>query len=353
MRTPTAILTTLFAIGCAPIGGPHRGPGGDGPDAGTAEACTDPVTKTMDVTLSAADTAPSGLPTSGCWKLQGKLTVSGAANSLAKLGDLREVTDLVIDGAPIERIDSMNPVNVTHSILIQNTTALAGLSNITVPSDATCLSYVQSVSVVNNAALTSLGGIANLHCVSGAVTIQNNAKLTSAMLDSVIRLEGGLLIQDNTVLTEISLQKLQSITSDLVIRHNTALTTIDAMPAIQYLHGSVVIDNNAALTTLPTAMTDPMPYVEGNLTITSNPKLTNIGQFSHFRGANLAINVSNNTALDYCTQARAVGCCVPHNGTAEIHNNKNTGNCSVNSWCHDDPTVWNAMGGNCYSWTTN
>jgi hypothetical protein len=343
--TTTAVLGTVFVIGCAPIGQPYHGGGDDpGVDGGTQESvCNDLVTKTMDLTLSGSSSSYTNLPT-GCWKLDGKLTVSGSVASLADLGDLRGVADLVIDSAPLARIDTKSPLQVTRSIDIRNTTKLTDLANLAIPDDVTCLSYLASVSIVANSALTSLGGLGQLRCVSGSVTIQNNVNLTSIALDHARRLEGGLTIQDNTALTQLSLAALESVSQDLVIRHNVALTSVAAMPALQYLHGSVIIDNNTALTTLPSAMGTTPPVVEGALAITANPKLTNLGQFAHLSGVNTTISVSNNGQLDFCA-AREVGCCVPHNGNALIQNNKNSSCNGPHSWCYD------AQGGACYGYT--
>lgn len=341
--TATAMLCSLVAIGCAPIGQPHHGDDEPGPDAGTASStCNDIVTKTMDLTVSGSTSSYNNLPTS-CWKLNGKLTVSGSVDSLAKLGDLRGVQDLVIDGAPLARIDTKMPLEVTRSIDIHNTTALTGLANLAVPNDATCLSYLASVSITGNSALTSLGGLSQLRCVSGPVAIQNNVKLTAIDLAQAKRFEGGLLVQDNTAATQLSLTALESVTGDLTIRHNAALTSIGMMPSLKYLHGSLVVDDNDALTALPSSMGSAPPVIEGSLTITGNARLTDVGQFSHFSGVDVTITVSNNSQLDFCP-AREVGCCVPHNGTALIQNNKNT-TCGTHSWCYE------AQGNACYAYS--
>jgi hypothetical protein len=342
MRTPTIAMVCSLLIGCAPLGKSRNPPGSDGPDAGTTDkTCNvdDMVSKTMDLTYSGT---ANNLPT-GCWKLNGKLTISGAATSLEKLGDLRGVSDLVIDGAMLTKIDTAMPLKVTRSIDIKNTTALTDLSNIELPDDVTCLTYLASVSVVANSALTDLGGVGKVHCVSGPTIIQNNVNLTAIALDQAQRLEGGLTIQDNTKVTSLSLAALQSVTGDINITHNVALTTMAPMPALQYLHGGLIVTNNSALVSLPSALGTTSPVVEGALTVTQNPKLTDLGQLSHLRGADGLITVSNNASLTLCV-AQDVGCCVPHNDTpqAQITNNK-TNTCGSRSWCYD------AQGG-CYNY---
>lgn len=341
-RSPSAtVMLCSLLIGCAPLGKTRTPPGEDGPDAGTTDKTCDEsaiVTKTMDLTFSGT---ANNLPT-GCWKLNGKLTISSSVDSLAKLGDLRGVTDLVIDGAALKTIDSALPLEVTRSIDIKNTTALTDLSNIKVPNDVTCLTYLASVSVVANSALTNLGGVGQIRCVSGPTIIQNNVNLTAITLDQAQRLEGGLTVQDNTRATSLSLAALTSVTGDLVITHNVALATIAPMPSLQYLHGSVTITNNDVLLSLPSAMGSNRPVVEGTLTVSGNPKLTTLGQLSHLGGADGLITVSNNSSLDYC-EARAAGCCIPHNGNAVITNNKNT-SCGTHSWCYAD------QGNACYGY---
>src|SRR5512134_3138633 len=93
MRTTIkALLCSVLATACAPIGEP--GNGYDGPDAGvdagSASATCDSIeTRSLDMTVSG--TAAFNNVPSKCWRLAGKLTVSGSAlTSVAQLGDLRE-----------------------------------------------------------------------------------------------------------------------------------------------------------------------------------------------------------------------------------------------------------------------
>ena len=321
MRTTTTAYLSLLVgstIGCAQLGHPG-GRTHEGPDAGTEQATCDQVeTKTMDLAFAGSDMSYAGLPTS-CWKLQGKLTISGSVSSLAKLGDLREVQDLEINGGALTTIDTTSALKVTRTINIHDTTKLADLGKLDIAQDQTCLSYLASVSVVANSALTDLKNLQNVTCVAGAFTIQDNTKLTT-----------------------VSMSKVQSITHGtaldaIVIRHNAALTSIN-MNGLQYLHGSMTIDNNAALTTIG-SMTTTFPAIEGALTITGNTALTDLGTLDHSPGVLSGITITGNTALPYC-QARHVGCCVSHSGTAQI----GQGNTNCGSWCTDQH--------NCYS-TTN
>jgi hypothetical protein len=349
MRT-TALTSSLLALmaagaGCAQIGGGM----GDmtGADAGTeADSCDTPIVKTMDVTLSDATTMKT-IPTTGCWQLKGTLTVSGTATSLAKLGDLRTVDDLVINNAGLASIDTMMPLAVTHSIDVEGNANLASLANVTLPNDASCITYIDSVTVKANPKLTDLGGVANMMCVASAAIISNNVNLTAVHLDQAQRLEGGLEISYNDRMTTLTLGNVQSITHDMIIQNNKALTAFTTLAKLHYMHGSVFIDSNPVLTNLPTEMvTSPSPTVEVNLTITNNATLTQLGAFTKLFGVNGIINITNNAQLDYC-QAQEIGCCVGHNGTAMISSGNKSHTCSTH------PTCWAANGNRCLYGETN
>jgi hypothetical protein len=334
--TLLASLASLTAMACAPIGQKGGDDDGTGPDAGVSDKpCDDPTIKTGNITISGANSTVSNLP-SGCWHLKGSLTVNGSVASLAMLGDLRQVNDLVINGTSLTAIDMAAPLAVTNTVDIENNTKLTSLDGLQLPDDASCLTYLKSLDITANPALTDLGGAAHLMCVSGAVTIQNNVELTEIRLDSAQRLEGGIKIADNTRVTSFSVAA-NSITGDLTIQHNAALTAI-AMPKLHYMHGSIIIDDNDLLTTLPTELMSPAPMVETNLTITNNAKLTELGQFTHLSSVNYVINITNNPQLDYC-EAREIGCCVSHPGTASISTGNKNHTCSTTApkpWCYAD-----------------
>jgi len=325
----TALLAALAVTGCAQLGQPNGG-NNDGPDAGTtAKTCDQPIVKTMNLTLSANDSV-SNLPTA-CWQLNGSLTINGTASSLAKLGDLRQVEDLVINGGALTSIDMSEGLTVTRKLDIENS-KLTSLANITLPDDASCLTYLDSVTVTANPSLTDLGGVAAMMCVSGAVKISNNVNLASIRLDKALRLEGGVEISYNNKLTQLTLQNVTSITGDLVVSNNATLTSFTSLANLKFMHGSVTIDSNALLTTLPTEMQmSPAPTIESSLTITNNAKLTELGAFTKLSGVDLLINISGNSALDVC-EAKAVGCCVYHPGTATLHANSGT-SCGVRPYC--------------------
>src|SRR3954467_15228688 len=268
--TRTALFAAFAATGCAPIGQGNGGGNDNGPAAGTtATTCDQPVVKTMNLTLTGSDSI-GNLPSS-CWRLDGTLTINGSASSLAKLGDLRQVKDLVINGGSLTPINMSEGLTVTRKLDIENS-KLTSLANITLPDDSSCLTYLDSVTVTANPSLTDLGGVAAMTCVSGAVKISNNVNLASIRLDKAQRLEGGVEISYNNKLTQLTFANVTSITGDLVVSNNAALTSFTSLAKLKYMRGSVTIDSNPLLTTLPTEMqTAPAPTIESSLTITNNP----------------------------------------------------------------------------------
>jgi hypothetical protein len=334
MRTTTssALFATLLAVGCAPIGeGANRATRVDAGGSGSADlSCDDIVTKTMDLDFSTSTTL-STLPT-GCWKLDGKLTIDSSVTTLASLGDLRGVSQLVMTGSQLTSLDTPSPLAVSDSIDIENNAKLTDLNNLSVSTDDSCGAYVSTVTVTGNSELTGLGGLNQLRCVSGAATFQNNIAMTTLDLSYAKRLEGGLTIQDNTALTSLKLNQLTSVTEGITIKNNAALTSLGSWAQLQFVHGSLMIDTNAAITTLEGTLPTASIMIEGALTITNNAKLTEVGEFDHLAGAE-TISVSTNAALDYC-EAREIGCCVPHGTeTALIQGNKNTQCNGPSSWC--------------------
>lgn len=327
MRTTTmALFCSLLSGGCvAPVGNPGSGDHGVGPDAGVdtgaaAGTCDELEERTMNLTISGAS-GFTGLPAS-CWKLNGKLTLTGpAVTSLAKLGDLRGVTDLEIDDTALTTIDTKSKLDVTGDIHIHHNDKLADLANI-VPK-----STVDSIVVEHNAALTSLGGLAQAKVVVYGTTIANNPKLATADLGYVQRLEGGLSVRDNAALTTLDLESLQSA-GDVTIANNAALKTITTTSAFTNVHGSLRIENNDALVTLGSF--GHSLVVDLSVIVTGNLRLADVGSLD--RAANVfgAVQITSNSALDP-TKAHDIGCCVP-TGAFTASNNSN-GGCDGNHWC--------------------
>ncbi len=324
----------------------------EAPDAGdgSAAACDNPEIKTMDITVSGSTVSMTAkeMPT-GCWNLKGKLTVSGSAASLKDLlGDLRQVDDLVVTNSMVTKIDTVAPIAVTRTLDIENNTVLTSLANIALPNDASCLTYMASLSVTGNQALTDLGGVSGAMCVAGLTDISNNVELTNVTLDSAARLEGGLKVTYNTRMQSLSFTNLSSV-GPVTITNNDALVTFNTFN-MQNVHGDVMIDSNKLLASLPNpkwiqpaTTTSPALTIDGTLTISNNDALTSVGQWNHIGSVlnshvplgTYAITVKNNKNLDVC-QIREIGCCVAHNDTAQISsgNKGNSCNNGSHSWCY-------------------
>jgi hypothetical protein len=370
MRTTnlSALLASMLAVGCVPIG--SDAPERTRVDAGSGgTATTDANCDTSNITVKSgdfdftSDASLTGLPTS-CWQLSGKLTVDSSVSSLEKLGDLRGVGDLVITNSGLTTINTPNPLAVSGSIDIESNTKLADISNLSLASgtgsgSTTCSTFLTAVTLKGNTALTSMGAMNQLGCVIGLTDIEGNTSLTDIDLSNAIRLEGGLTISGNTVATTLELGQLTSVTGAMTISKNTALTSLGQWTALQFMHGSLTIDSNPAITTLAGVMSGAENgtvgtgiMIEGELSITNNAGLTEVGEFQYLSWAQ-QINISNNAALDYC-QAREIGCCVvdsaPSNvNMASITANKDTSCGGASSWCfggnndrcHNDYTGYN------------
>ncbi len=323
MRTTTmALLCSLAA--CAPLSDrdndwSNADGGVDGSSAGGA--CDDlEVVHQASLTISGTS-GFNGLPT-GCWKLDGKLTLTGpAVTSVAKLGDLRGVTDLEINDTDLAKLDTRTQFDVTGDIYIHHNDQLTEIANV-YPKGA-----VETIRIEYNGALAGLGNVSRATVVVGATSIISNAKLAAADLSSAQRLEGGLVIQDNGALTSINLSALQSV-GNLTIARNALLTTVGTMSSMTNVHGTFTIDSNASLTTLGTLGNAIL--VDLGISITNNAKLSDVGALAHANRVFGTVNISNNLQLDV-TKAHDIGCCV-QTGAFTASNNK-TNQCSGTHYC--------------------
>jgi hypothetical protein len=322
MRTTLLGILCSFASACAQIGDrePYEAPDA-GVDGGPAAlACDQLETRTGSLTISGAS-GFQGLPTT-CWKLAGKLTLTGpAVASLAKLGDLRGVTDLEIGNTELAKIDTKAAFDVTGDIYIHHNNLLADVGNVS-PRGT-----IESLRVESNPRLTTLGGLSSLTIVSGATSITNNVQLASIALPSASRLEGGLTISDNAALTSILLQSLQSV-GNVTISRNNLLTSIGTMAAMTNVHGTLSIDSNGSLTTLGSL--GSALVVDISVSINNNTRLADLGRLDHAGRVLGTVQVTNNPALDV-TKAHDIGCCV-QTGAFAASNNKTT-SCAGSHWC--------------------
>jgi hypothetical protein len=322
----TAILLALLSACVAPMGErEHEDFGADagvGSGSSTPTGCDDLKIVTQNLTISGTSTF-NNLPTT-CWKLSGKLVVTGpAVTSLAKLGDLREVTDLELNDSELTKIDTKNPLEISGDIYIHHNDKLTDLTGIAPKST------VKSIRVEYNPVLTNVGALKNAAIVSGPTSIANNLKLQTIDLSGAQRLEGGLTISDNGALTGVTLTALQS-TGAITIARNPVLTTIGVGSALNQVHSTFTLDDNDALTSLGQFGTS-ITFSSG-VAVTGNAKLASLGQLSHAQSVLGIISINNNAALDL-TYAHEVACCVTSGGFTAQNNMYQ--NCEGGHWCQN------------------
>jgi len=326
MRTTMLVLLCSFA-GCA---GPVGGQGGpradhDGPDAGVdGAAAGGPCVELEEMTINlsiAGDSGFQNLPSS-CWKLNGKLTIAGpAVTSLAKLGDLRSVTDLELNNTALASIDTKSALEVTGTLWVRYNDKLTDIAKLTPAAT------VDTITIEHNALLTSLGGVTKAAVVAGQTTIVDNPKLTAVNLGSAQRLEGGLVVSDNTEAKTLDLTRLQSVGS-LTISNNGELTSITAGSLLSNIHGTLTVDNNDKLTSLGSI--GSASTIDANVIVSGNLTLADLGQLSHAARVFGVVQVTTNAALDV-TRAHDIGCCVATGGFTANANKNNQ--CTGDHWC--------------------
>ncbi|HEX5063566.1 MAG TPA: hypothetical protein VFV99_29515 [Kofleriaceae bacterium] len=330
MRTTIkALLCSVLAAACAPIG--ERGDGLDNADAGVDGAgngvCDQYQTKTMDLTINGS-AGFNNLPQS-CWKLNGKLTLTGpAVTSLAKLGDLREVRDLVIDDTDLTKIDTKSIVEVTGDITVRYNDKLTDIANLAAKQTA------KSILVEYNGELTNLGGLAKAEVVTGGTIIRNNAKLTTVDLGRATRLEGGLLVADNNLVTKLDAHSLQSV-GDFTFRNNAALADLGSLSALRFVHGTFTLDNNDNLVSLANSITSGMGTIDINVIISNNAKLSELGGLARTQYIGGSVQATSNSALTFC-EVREIDCCVNSGQVLASGNQTTTCNQTGYSWCNQE-----------------
>jgi hypothetical protein len=345
MRLTTALLALVTCASCVgEVGGgsASRGRTND-PDPSKPKDCErvdDPVTIRTAADLDA-------LPT-GCWDLFATLRIDGGqVTSLAGLGELVGVNDLEITGTNLITIDSPLPIDVYGKLTIKNNARLTGLANLNLLRE----DIPVEITVDNNAALTSLDGVADVTVIDGNLVIANNPRLQAAPLRTLEAVAGATRITSNAELTTIDLSRVATsgsieiannaalvnvappnateITGHFILRGNRALTTLGSMSSLVRVVGNVTIDDNDALVNLA-AFSTSMQFVTGILTVSNNQLLADVGQLSRLAGIG-SITIVSNPSLSVC-RAQEVDHCVTQHGAVTIQNNKPDSNCKC--WCH-------------------
>lgn len=322
MRTTTSLLLCSLLAACAQVG--ERGGYQPGPDAGdsSAASCDDLETLTGDLTITGAS-GFTGLP-QGCWELTGKLTLRGPAiTSLDKLGDLRSVAGLELDSTALVGVDTPSAIDVTGDVMIHHNAQLVDLGHVQ-PHGA-----LTSLDIEYNDSLAIIGGLSQVTRITGATTISDNGKLATLDLSHATRLESGLMISDNGALTAVKLDQLSSVGS-LTLRHNASLASISSLASLQYVHGTLTIDDNDSLLDL-SSMSGAMTSIDGSILVTGNAKLASLGQLTHVGVVGGSVSVTSNGSLDYC-EPQPFTCCMQITGALQISGNRSS-SCQQHSWC--------------------
>ncbi|MGE0551414.1 MAG: hypothetical protein AB7O24_13700 [Kofleriaceae bacterium] len=349
MRLPLIAAVLMTGACMADVGGgpPDRPPGDEEP------RCNENEAEEYVESIRIASEDDFDLVPKGCWELRGKLTIDGdSVTSLDRLDRLVAVDDLEIKNTGLVSIDTAHPIKVWGSLTMQNNEQLEDVSNLDVLSNE--LANNIKLSITGNAELTDLDFLDSIERVDQDLTITDNPKLTSAALRSLVKVGGQIRISDNASLKEVELSSLDSIRGGLEIVNNAKLTTVRGMPLrelygtmsirnnaalatlgemskLSRLDGSVIVDNNDALTAISMFPVD-MSWITGSLTITNNAKLTSLGTLAQSLraiGISGSLIITHNPQLSSCV-AKEVDVCVS-TGTVTINNNLQVATCPASA----------------------
>lgn len=323
MRLTTTLCLVVVALaglapGCVAEPGAHRKPGtGSGSSSGSDGPAAGPCTRIDgDVVIRAAGDMAS-LPKTGCYDLYGKLTVQGAAiTSLAGLGPINSVDELDLDHTGLTAIDTRRPLGIYGKLTVTGNARLANLAQLSFEAAST------GILIDGNAQLASFEPLGlddpALGEIDGDVVITGNPVLAALPLGHLTRLTGALTVSNNAALTSIALGALTTA-GHIEIASNARLASLGTMGALYRVTGNVMIDGNAALTSLA-AFTTSLKFIDLALTITDNPALTDLGALKHMQLVG-AIDIANNPSLMSC-RAIEIDRCVQHPTAAVITSNK-------------------------------
>ncbi|HET9625867.1 MAG TPA: hypothetical protein VFP84_31115 [Kofleriaceae bacterium] len=326
----THLLASLASLGLATTG--CLGTTGDGrsnnrgaDQAGTTDGSGDATGSgaqcaELDQDLNVTSTADmAGLPKTGCFDLYGKLTISGPAiTSLAGLGGLNSVNELVLDNTGLTTLDTKGDVGIYGKLTVTGNPKLTNLKKLAFGN-----APVQ-VLIDNNAQLASLDAFAvgdpQLAQVTGDLTITNNPRLAAIKAPYLTSVTGAVTIANNTALTSLDLSPLTGAGS-LAITSNPALGSLATMTSLYRVAGNLTINGNAALSNLG-AFTTSLKYVDAMLNVSNNGALADLGALKHLALVG-AITITGNASLLAC-RATEVDRCTSHPISSVIGNNKSS-----------------------------
>jgi len=212
-------------------------------------------------------------------------------------------------------LDGLSNVEYMQNLVIRNNSALTNLMPLN------NLSQIQqSLSIINNDALTHLNGLENLTQTQGVTIEENNSLVNFSALSNVNNNLLSVFIRNNSSL--INLNGLQGQTSlfQIVLEGNSALqnlTGLDNLTQIQTgfnilnngssmnltglgsltnINGNLSITGNS-MTSLGGLGAASGLTVQGNVLINGNSGMTTFGANHHLRHINGTLTVSNNNLL--------------------------------------------------------
>ncbi len=343
LPTLLAGITTLAAACVGEVGGSRKpGPRDPAMTTTTDDSACAKVEKDVMIRTAADMTA---LPKTGCYDIYGKLTLQGSAvTSLAGLNGINSVNELDLDHTSLTAIDTKRPLGIYGKLTVTGNTKLTNLKQLSFETAST------GILIDGNTVLASLEPLGldqpKLEEVDGDIAITGNPALISVPLGHVTKVTGSLTVSGDTQLKLIDLSSLSTtgavdiadntqlmsltglpattIAGDLAIRNNAALTTLGTMSALYRVSGNLTIDGNPLLTSLA-SFTTSIKFVDQALTITNNPKLTDLGALKHLSLVG-SIAITGNPTLSNC-RAIEIDRCVQHPTTSVISNNNNN-NCN-------------------------
>lgn len=270
------------------------------------------------ITFSSAGTLPSGLSISQPTVSGNQASYTVSYNStvangdytvelIAQAGTTRKVASLTInvqavvgndcDGnfridntdtqGDIDKVKNCKRISGSLSIYTDSLTNLNFLNNLT---------YVGSIQIIYNVALTDIKGLANLREVKGRLQIYNNNLL--ANLDGLEGLKSvaGITIENNPLLRHIDgLRNLEVASSQLEIKNNPLLENIDGLSKITLYQYSVTISNNQALKNI-NGFANVTAFKAG-LDISLNPLLTDLRGLAKVASIGGSLSISHNKGL--------------------------------------------------------
>lgn len=111
---------------------------------------------------------------------------------------------------------------------------------------ARCRTIAGDLVIGPSFALGSLGGLARIEQVTGALDISSNAALAGVFLPGLRRVGGGVTVESNLSAETVSLHHLVEVGGDLVVRGNRGLARLD-LGALARVGGRVEIADHPVL----------------------------------------------------------------------------------------------------------